>query len=226
MQARFAGWNGTIELLEGNNMKQHGNEYFEGFAAGMNSACRAAEYLESVMERYQPEQLETRVIEMHRIEHEADLAKHALMQKLAKEFITPIEREDIILLLQQIDNVTDYIEDVVRKMFMYNVRTVRSEAIEFTKIIKQCCIESRDALLEMPNFHKSYERIMQAIIKVNEYEEAGDRLYCAAIRRLYTEDAEPLERITWTNMFDWLESCCDACEDVTESVEMVIMKNS
>jgi len=207
-------------------MKQRTNEYFEGFAIGMNHACKAAEYLETIIENFDPAQLEMHVIEMHRIEHEADLCKHALMQKLAKEFITPIEREDIILLLQQIDNVTDFIEDVVRKMYMYNVTSLRSEAKEFVRIIKQCCIESRDALLEVPNFHKSLERIIKAIIQVNEYEEAGDRLYCAAIRRLYAEDAEPLERITWTNMFDWMESCCDACEDVMESVEMVIMKNS
>ncbi len=206
--------------------KQHVNDYFEGFVTGMESACRAAEYLQTVLEHFDPEKLSSQVEEMHKIEHEADVEKHKLMQKLAKEFITPIEREDIILLLQQIDNVTDFIEDVVRKMFMYNVTSIRSEALEFASIVCQCCTESRDALRELPGFQKSNARLTEAIIKVNEYEEAGDRLYCAAIRRLYTEHAEPLERITWTNMFDWLEACCDACEDVMESVEMVIMKNS
>jgi len=46
------------------------------------------------------------------------------------------------------------------------------------------------------------------------------------MRRLYCENAESLERITWTKLFDWMEACCDACEDVMESVELVIMKNS
>jgi hypothetical protein len=32
---------------------------------------------------------------------------------------------------------------------------------------------------------------MVAIVKVNEFEEAGDRLYCAAMRRLYCEIADP-----------------------------------
>lgn len=206
--------------------KQHVNDYFEGFVTGMERACEAAEYLETVLEHYEPEKLADQLEEMHKIEHEADIEKHNLMQKLAKEFITPIEREDIILLLQQIDNVTDFVEDVVRKMFMYNVTSIRSEAIEFAAIIRQCCTESRDALRELPGFQKSNARLKEAIVKVNDFEEAGDRLYCAAIRRLYTEHAEPLERITWTNMFDWLEACCDACEDVMESVEMVILKNS
>ena len=206
--------------------KQHSNEYFEGFVSGMESACKAAEYLENLIEHYDPAKLEEQVEEIHRIEHEADINKHLLMQRLAKEFITPIEREDIILLLQQIDNVTDFIEDVVRKMFMYNVRAIRSEAVEFASIIKQCCYESRDALKELPGFQKSSQRLLEAIVKVNEFEETGDRLYCAAMRRLYCENAEPLERITWTKTFDWMEACCDACEDVMESVEMVVMKNS
>ena len=206
--------------------KQRTNEYFEGFVSGMESACKAAEYLESIVEHYDPEKLDEVVIEMHRIEHEADLNKHLLMQKLAKEFITPIEREDIILLLQQIDNVTDFIEDVVRKMFMYNAQSMRFEALEFATIIKQCCYESRDALKELPGFQKSNERLAQAIVKVNDFEEQGDRLYCAAMRRLYCENAESLERITWTKLFDWMEACCDACEDVMESVELVVMKNS
>lgn len=206
--------------------KQRSNEYFEGFVSGMESACKAAEYLENLVEHFDSEKLADQIDEIHAIEHAADINKHKLMQKLAKEFITPIEREDIILLLQQIDNVTDFIEDVVRKMFMYNTKAMRTEALEFAAIIKQCCYESRDALKELPGFQKNSERLEQAIVKVNDYEEQGDRLYCAAMRRLYCENAEAQDRITWTKLFDWMEACCDACEDVMESVELVVMKNS
>ena len=206
--------------------KQRTNEYFEGFVAGMDYACKAAEYLETLVEHFDASRLGDQVEEIHAIEHEADINKHKLMQKLAKEFITPIEREDIILILQQIDNVTDFVEDVVRKMFMYNATSMRFEALEFASIIKQCCYESRDALKEMPGFQKSSARLAEAIVKVNDFEEQGDRLYCAAMRRLYSENAEPLERITWTKLFDWMEACCDACEDVMESVELVVLKNS
>jgi predicted phosphate transport protein (TIGR00153 family) len=206
--------------------KQRSNEYFEGFVSGMESACKAAEYLENLVEHFDSEKLAEQIDEIHVIEHEADINKHKLMQKLAKEFITPIEREDIILLLQQIDNVTDFIEDVVRKMFMYNTKAMRTEALEFAAIIKLCCYESRDALKELPGFQKNSVRLEQAIVKVNDYEEQGDRLYCAAMRRLYCENAEAQDRITWTKLFDWMEACCDACEDVMESVELVVMKNS
>lgn len=206
-------------------MKQKSNIYFDGFVTIIGFACDAAEYLHKTAVNYQPAMLETKVLEIHSIEHAADIEKHKLMEKLAKEFITPIEREDIMLLFQQIDDVVDNIEDVLRKMYMYNVQSVRKEMLEFTELIYQCCVVTKDALQEMPDFQKS-TTLKNYIIKVNELEEAGDRLHCNAIRRLFTEDCEPLERITWTEMFEWLEGCCDKCEDVTDSIEMVMLKNS
>ena len=56
--------------------KHHTNEYFEGFVLGMDSACKAAEYLENLVEHYDPEKLGEQIEEIHAIEHEADLNKH------------------------------------------------------------------------------------------------------------------------------------------------------
>ena len=37
--------------------KQRSNEYFEGFVSGMESACKAAEYLENLVEHFDSEKL-------------------------------------------------------------------------------------------------------------------------------------------------------------------------
>ena len=206
-------------------MKQKENIYFDGFVTCMDYACQASAFLKEMALHFNVEQLETRVMEMHKIEHAADLEKHNILEKLAKEFITPIEREDIMLLYQQIDDVTDNIEDVARKMYMLNVTSVRPEMAEFAELIHQCCLMAKEALGELHHFQKS-ERVRQSIIRVNELEEAGDRLHWQATRRLYTDDSTSLEKIQWTRMFDYLEDCCDKCEDVTDSIETVIMKNS
>lgn len=205
--------------------KQKSNEYFEGFVRQMQYACDMAAFLVEMTEHYVPSQLETKIIELHEIEHAADVSKHALIEKLMKEFIPPIEREDIMMLLQQIDDVSDHIEDVALRMYMYNVESIRPEMKPFVHVIQQCCLSTLDALVELPNFRKS-QTLKSLIIQVNTLEEQGDRLQREAMRRLYATEATPLERITWTKMFDWLEGCCDACEDVTETIEMVILKNS
>ncbi len=200
--------------------------YYEGFVKCMDYACAAATCLVEIIADFSSDTLAARVQEIHKIEHAADVAKHELMGKLVKEFITPIEREDILQLFQQIDDVVDDIEDVVRKLYMYNVIAIRPEMREFADIILQCCIAAKDALAQMHNFQKS-DTIKEKIIRVNELEEMGDRLHFNSIRRLYSEDdVAPLERIQWTEMFDWLENCCDNIEHVTDTLEMVMLKNS
>lgn len=207
-------------------MKQKSNIYYDGFVDCMDYACKAAEYLRAMIIGFTPDTLEVKAAEVHEIEHAADLAKHAVIQKLAKEFITPIEREDIMALFQQIDDVTDNIEDVVRRMYMFNITKIRPDMHEFASLISQCCTITKQALSEMYDFQKS-TTLRSSIILINELEESGDRLHYAAMRRLYTEEnVTPLERLQWTKMYDWLEDCCDKCEDVSDSIEMILLKNS
>lgn len=62
------------------------------------SFCDAAAYLEQNIKAFNPDTLNASLEQMHIIEHTADLKKHEINKKLAKEFITPIEREDIVAL--------------------------------------------------------------------------------------------------------------------------------
>ena len=65
--------------------------------------------------------------EVHEIEREADTHRHEITDKLAKAFITPIEREDIIALSHHIDDVTDKIEEVLIRVYINNVQEMREE---------------------------------------------------------------------------------------------------
>lgn len=199
--------------------------YFESIESLMGFACTASEYLNETLESFDPETLDEKLETMHGIEHSADMQKHELIAKLVAEFITPIEREDILLMLQKIDDVTDSIEEVLRKAYMFNIASIRPDAIEFANIINQCCQATRLALTEFHDFRKS-KHIRDYIIKVNELEEAGDRLHRDSIHRLYCAEQNPVAVLTWTEMYECLERCCDACEDVSEVIETVMMKNS
>jgi len=57
-------------------------------------------------------------------------------------------------------------------------------------------------------------------------EEEGDRIYIRAMRKLMTDGSDLTEVIAWREIFLRLEDCCDAIEDVADSLEEVILKNS
>lgn len=206
-------------------MSRKHNEYFEGFKQLVAHSCEAADYLKATLKNFAPGHIAECMDSLHEIEHSADHKKHELMKKLVKEFVTPIEREDIIRLTDEIDDVTDAIEDVLMRMYMYNILEIRPEALAFADLIVRCCKALRVVVDELPNFNKS-TTIYQAIIDVNTLEEEGDELYKNAMRRLYTDESDPIKVIAWSEMFEKFEYCCDACEDVAGVVETVIMKNS
>ena len=199
--------------------------YFQALSILADYTGQAADLLNVTMNQYSIDTIEEQMIKMHEIEHAADIAKHEMMAHLLKEFITPIDREDISTIAQEIDNVTDTIEDVLMQMYMFNIKIVKEEAVEFSKIIVSSCRELKNAADEFYNYKKSSD-LLKYIIDINNMEEDGDKMYMKAIRNLHTSSSDAIEIMSWTKLFDYLEKCCDATENVADVMEYVIMKNS
>lgn len=205
--------------------KKKDYNYFNGFVELSKYSLQCANMFLQIVQNYDNEKLPDQIIEMHNIEHAADIAKHDMMNRLMKEFLPPIEREDITSLAQKIDNVTDAVEDVLIRLDIYNVQTVRPEIEKFAELIVQCCESMNRALLELKNYKKS-TTLQSLIIEINRLEEDGDELYTNAVRFLYQTSKDPIELLIWTEIIQRLEKCCDACEDVADDIETVVMKNS
>ena len=150
---------------------------------------------------------------------------HDLHDHLVREFITPIERDDITVMASRIDDITDAIEDVLLRVYMFNVRELRDEMLPFVELIVRCTQALQDGLREFANFRKS-KTVREKIIEINNLEDEGDRLYLTAMRRLFADGATAEEKLVWTELFDCCELCCDACEDVSDAMSRVIMNNT
>lgn len=199
--------------------------YFEVFEKMVGYAGEAAQALKEAFDQFDPAHVHKNIDLLHKIEHRADDEKHEMMKRLAREFITPIEREDIMMLAQEIDEVIDNTEDVLLRIYMFHIQKLRPEAPAFAKIILDCCTTLQKTMRQLPRFRKSDE-IAESIVEINHLEEEGDRLYTESMRSLYGTCKDPLEIMTWTETFNRMEKCCDACEHVADVVEGIILKNS
>ncbi len=199
--------------------------YFDAFAGLSKYSYNLAETLHSMLSNFDASHITERVASIHEIEHNADLAKHEIINRLVKEFLPPIEREDIITLTQEIDDVTDSVEDVLIYIDMFNIQTIRPEILKFTQLIVALCKTMDEALEEFKNF-KSSKKLREKTIEINRLEEEGDALYVASMRNLYQTSKDPIELMCWTEVLHRLERCCDNCEDVADVLESIVMKNS
>lgn len=205
--------------------KKQDSFYFENFIACAEDSCEAAQMLKETLQDFNPEELKEKLDELHEIEHRADMKKHDMLDHLAKEFLPPIEREDIVLLSQNIDNITDKVEDVMLRLYMNNVKEIEPNAVSMTDTIIRCCDAVKELLEEFSNFKKS-KNLKHLVIRINDLEEEADRMFIESVRALYVEGDSPLKIIAWRDIYIYLERCADACEHVADVVESVVMKNS
>ena len=161
---------------------------------------------------------------MHGFEHGADGKKHEMSAALAKAFVTPLDREDLAELSQNIDEVADKAEEIIQRFYMYDIHFMHDDAKKFVKLIVRSCEALSNAMADFRNCKKS-DKFKSLIYQVNELEDEADELYIKLIRQLYTEEhAHTMRVIVWTRLLDAMEDCVDQCEVVANKMNMVMVK--
>lgn len=169
--------------------------------------------------------VENKVKNIEEMEHKGDKQVHDIMQQLNKTFITPFDREDIYAIAKQMDDIMDAIEATAHRFIMFNVGTIEQSAVILVEMIENQCRELISLMEELKNMKKS-KKLIEKIIEINRIEDEGDRIFRKAITALFNEQIPALHVIKWREIFDYIEQTLDACEDVANTVEGVVMKNA
>jgi len=204
--------------------KKKDDFYFKNLNTCVGLSAQAAALLKETMEHYDASLIKDKMDKMHECEQQADAKKHKMMNALSQAFITPIEREDLMALSSYLDDITDAIEEVMMHFYMCNVTEIRRDALDMVALLPEALDALADVLGELKNFKHS-KTINDAIVRVNDLEEKGDKLYMESLHRLYQED-NVMTVLKWRDIYEGLERCLDTCEHAADIVQTVIMKNS
>lgn len=197
--------------------------FFDLFVETAENTCKSARMLEELMNNYVD--IEARIKAIEETEHECDRRIHKILKLLNKSFITPIDREDIYLIAKELDNITDAIEATAHRFRMLNVKFIREDAKKLASLIVACTSELKGVMCEIKNMKKS-TILEKRVIEVNRIEDEADEIYRNAITRLFVTEKDAVEVIKWKEIYEYLESTLDACEDVANIVEGVVMKHA
>jgi len=202
-------------------------DYFSAFAKQAKLATEEAKILIEAIENFKDcESLEEVMQRAHAIENEGDEICHDIFTAIATDFITPIEREDIMQLTQFLDDILDYIEDVMQRFYMYDIEGMHDNALEFAQIIIKSCQAIEAAMEDFRNFKKS-KNFRQRLIEINSFEEDADALFMRIMRDMHINDKDdPLKILVWSQIFARMERCTDACEHTADTMRTVMLKNS
>lgn len=203
-------------------------DYFKAFNALTGKAVEEARVLVNIFENFKgADKIYDDMQAVHEIEHAGDEINHSIYQNVMKDFITPIDREDILSLASNLDEILDTIEVSIQHIYMYDVHKLNPSAIEFAKLVEKAAVVLHECTTALLNPRKNRETIKKTIVGVNDVEEEADLLYMDVIRKLYTKEKDkPVKIMVWSRIFHNMEECCDACEHASDVIRSVILKNS
>ena len=205
-------------------MKKRSNFFYDSFVEQINYAVKAMSILKEGLLNFDGIDTLTLKNNVHEVEHNADIMKHQLEEKLAKEFITPIDREDIFVLYDNIDDLIDAIDEVSYKIYLRNYKLLPSNIELFIN-------KSLDAVNYLKDVLASFKyiddkKIMDPLLsKVIEIEEEVDKLYEENVHRLYLSELDYKVTTTFEKVYGYFEYITDKCRDVCKTISVIMYKN-
>jgi uncharacterized protein Yka (UPF0111/DUF47 family) len=157
-------------------------------------------------------------------EHDADQLSHQALDRLDRTFITPFDREDIHALVGELDSIVDNINALAKRLSSYHVKTLEPAFVKQSEILVQSTIALAGAVKLLRTTRKLTD-LQAKIIEVHRLENVGDDNHLAAISKLFEPGTDPLHLIKWKEFFTFMESAIDGCEDATNVIERIILKN-
>ena len=158
------------------------------------------------------------------IEHKGDDLAHKILQELNNSFITPFDREDILIIVTRLDDIVDNIEDISGRYLMYDIKDSREKSYKIVDLIDRSSKKMKDLFEKLRDFKRD-DSIYKIIAELNLLETEGDYAYRNGMRELFTTDLKEVEIIVWKDLYEKLEKTLDSCETLANVVEGVVMKN-
>ncbi len=199
--------------------------YFNEFIHLCECIEKSSILLKKLLMDYHLEKLNQSIEEIHKLEHSSDRIVHKMREYLIKDFLPPIEREDIAVIINKLDDIEDGIDEIVIDFKILNIKDIKMDVIEIIDILVKAAKAVKGVFEKLSDL-KHPELIKQKVIVVNKLEEQGDRVYEKILSHLYEEEKNSIELIKWSNIYKCFEETIDSCEQISDCIQDVIMKNS
>ena len=195
-------------------------EFFDLFEEAGTNTVRAADLLDRLLRNWPDNKELGREILI--CEQEGDRITHDLIRKLNNTFVTPIDREDILVLASGLDDIVDFTEEAADYLSLYKIEAPMEQAQQLSHVLLQSTRQIAEAIPRLRGFRD----INHYVVEINRLENDGDRITREAIASLFDGGIDPMVVIRWKDIFERLEEAIDACEHVANTLEGIVIQHS
>ena len=197
-------------------------EFYDLFEQTTANLVTAAEKLVDLFENYRD--VEAKAKELKELEHKGDVITHEIIARLHRTFVTPIDREDITLLVHSLDDVMDFIEAAGRTAFLYHIAQPTERVRELARIVFKMALKLNEVISGLRR-RDQFPRILKQCVEINTLENEADDVHHAALAELFEVcRTDACEVIKWRELYEHLENATDRGEDVANVLEGIVLK--
>ncbi len=197
--------------------------FFYHFEASAANVLKMSEDL-ILMMATEPGSQRNAILERLELQERAnDDLTHTIFTDLARNFITPIDREDIHALATSLDDVADFILASAKNIEMFHINKPDETCKELARLVNEGSRIVQLAVQSLRDLHKANTNI-QFVVDINSMENEADSVYDKAIEQLFANEKDAIELIKWRDLYSTLELATDKCEDVANVIESIMLK--
>jgi predicted phosphate transport protein (TIGR00153 family) len=155
------------------------------------------------------------------IEHKGDEITRKISDSLHETFITPIDREDILILTQSMDDILDFIHETTTKIRIYKVKKMPKDMKIFSKKILECCTIIKSSMHNL----KNYVEIKKAILDLHNIEVEADRLFFKCVGEIFENNHNVKDLIKFKEIYESVEEAINMCDKVGDILGAIVVKH-
>jgi predicted phosphate transport protein (TIGR00153 family) len=180
-----------------------------------------AEKMEEAVKSF--DNMQARSKEFKDIEHRGDEIVHEIYERVNRSFITPIDQEDLTKLASLYDDVLDYMEAVMNRLVLFEIGSPTEPMRQFVGINRAAIEQVHNVFVNMRHVNKS--EIDRSVIEVDRLENEADDVLNEAVAALF-KSADVIEILKLKEIYEYLETVTDKCEDLSLVIRDVMIKHS
>ncbi len=199
--------------------------FFDLLERGAALARGTSELLVTCCEAGSLAERETAITKATDEEHAADRVIHDVYDALNRTFVTPLDRSDIYALATDLENVTDCIHSTMMQIIVHAMEDVPEGSVEMAHMIKKACGEIEAAVKLLRNM-KQMDDIQARCKAIQKAEHDGDQVYRTRVGVMFKTEKDAVRLLQHKEFLEGLERTLDACDDVANALEALVIKNA
>ena len=168
-------------------------------------------------------------------EQEADDLENELRARLPKSLFLPVDRRDLLELLDMQDYIADTAQDIAGMMIERDMTVPEGMQEPLRELVQRCVdacnhatkiIEEMDELVEMGFRGREASKVDDMVDQLSVIEDETDAMGVKLARALFAKEDEmkPVSVMFWYQMIQWIGDLADYAEKVGDRMRLLIAR--